>query len=315
VADALVIVNPASASGATGRAWPGIASDLATHFGGFKVAFTAAAGDGARLAEEAARAGCPFIIACGGDGTVNEVANGILKSGCDAELGILPSGTGGDFRRTLKIPTRAADAAVILRSGKTIRMDVGRADFTGRFGEKVSRYFLGIASFGLSGEVITRAKRERSDWAPALPGNLDGKIAYVRAAVETIWSQQPVEALVQIDGGREKRLRLTALCVANAKYFGGGMKIAPNARITDGKFDVVTVGDLGATRIFANAPKLFRGTHLSLDDVHEVQCTKLRARPVEVDEIIAIDLDGELPGQLPATFEIVPRALRVRVPA
>src|SRR5919112_2748842 len=106
----VVIVNPSSAGGSTGEAWPQIASDLRSQFGPFRVLFTKHRGDAAALATDAARKGAKFIIACGGDGTISEVANGILSSGKDAELGILPSGTGGYFRRTLEnsAPSRAA---------------------------------------------------------------------------------------------------------------------------------------------------------------------------------------------------------------
>ena len=122
----VVIVNPSSAGGTTGEAWPQIASDLRSHFGPFRVLFTKHRGDASVLANEAARKGAKFVIACGGDGTISEVANGILSSGKDAELGILPSGTGGDFRRTLEIPSRTRDAARILRTGRNARIDVGR---------------------------------------------------------------------------------------------------------------------------------------------------------------------------------------------
>ncbi|HZG52405.1 MAG TPA: acylglycerol kinase family protein, partial [Pyrinomonadaceae bacterium] len=107
----LVIVNPASSGGATGRRWPRLASDLRAHFGAFNCAFTERAGDASVIAEREAGAGRSLLIACGGDGTISEVANGILASGADAELGILPSGTGGDFRRTLDLSKRGADAA------------------------------------------------------------------------------------------------------------------------------------------------------------------------------------------------------------
>src|SRR5882672_4290222 len=122
----LVIINPESAGGATREAWPGIASELATHFGAFTPKFTKHAGEGTELASDAARKGTRLIIACGGDGTISEVANGILTSGSDAELGILPSGTGGDFRKTLGIPLRSAAAARILRDGQTRSIDVGK---------------------------------------------------------------------------------------------------------------------------------------------------------------------------------------------
>src|SRR5215211_9455349 len=125
----VLIVNPASAGGSTGEAWPQIASDLRSQFGAFRPVFTKHRGDAAVLAAEAARKGAKLIITCGGDGTVSEVANGILTSGKDVELGILPSGTGGDFRRTLEVPSRTRDAARILRAGQTVRIDVGRVSF------------------------------------------------------------------------------------------------------------------------------------------------------------------------------------------
>jgi diacylglycerol kinase family enzyme len=124
VALPLVIINPASASGGTGDAWPRVASDLRSEFGAFQTAFTKVPGDATSIAADAARKGIKLIIACGGDGTVSEVANGILASGKDAELGILPSGTGGDFRRSLEIPSSGRAAAQVLRTGRTRLIDV-----------------------------------------------------------------------------------------------------------------------------------------------------------------------------------------------
>src|ERR1700687_5041363 len=146
----LVIINPESAGGSTRAAWPAIASDLRSHFGSFSIAFTERPGQGMELAAEAARKGVHFIIACGGDGTISEVANGILQSANSAELGILPSGTGGDFRRTLEIPARARDAAAVLRNGQTRLIDVGRVTYINPAGAEDSRYFLGRGSCGVS---------------------------------------------------------------------------------------------------------------------------------------------------------------------
>src|SRR5207247_4437475 len=136
----LVIVNPASADGATDENWPKIASDLRTHFGPFSVAFTEAIGDGRRLAAEAANQGTKLIIACGGDGTISEVANGILDSNKEVELGVLPSGTVGDFRRTLRMSTNTAAAARGLREGRTRIIDAVRVMFISDTGERVTRF-------------------------------------------------------------------------------------------------------------------------------------------------------------------------------
>ena len=174
----LVIVNPESASGATRKAWPQIASDLRKHFGSFTVAFTQHSGQGIELAADAARSGVDLIIACGGDGTISEVANGILGSGRDVELGILPSGTGGDFRRTLEIPSQSRTAARMLREGRTRRIDVGRVSFIDHNGRDASRYFVGVASCGMSTHVIGRVKSGAPDWLPDnTPPWLGGRVS------------------------------------------------------------------------------------------------------------------------------------------
>ena len=311
----LVIINPESAGGATREAWPKIASELATHFGPFTPKFTKYAGEGIELAANAARKGTKLIIACGGDGTISEVANGILSAGTDAELGILPSGTGGDFRRTLGIPARAAAAARILRDGQTRSIDVGKVTLTNDDGEQGSRYFLGVASFGMSADVIARVKDGGPDWLPTKgPKWLTGRVSFGVAMLQTALRMSATRVVVQLDDDPARHMTVANLCVANARYFGGGMKIAPNAKLGDGKFDVVSIGDLGAARILANAPRLYLGAHLSMAEVGHVLATKLIARPVDQTQRIEIEVDGEIPGALPATFQIVPRALRVRCP-
>lgn len=300
----LIIVNPISAGGATRNAWPGIASELATHFGSFHCEFTNEHRDAVRLAKIGAKEGRPLIIACGGDGTVSEVANGILDSGEDVELGVLPSGTGGDFQRSLKIPSRRQDAVLLLRNGRTRRIDVGRVTYINRDGNEESRYFLGVASFGMSGDVIRRVKEKDSTF-------LGGKAAFALSMLQTTLTKQNTSAFVQLDDQRERRLTLANLCVANGRYFGGGMKIAPEAKLDDGQFDVVTIGDLGALKILSNAHQLYLGTHLGMKQVHHTLAKRIVARPVSKDEQIAIEVDGELPGYLPAMFELRPKALRV----
>lgn len=311
----LVIINPESAGGSTRAAWPKIASDLATQFGAFEPAFTKHGGQGIELACDAAKEGRRLIIACGGDGTISEVANGILMSGCKAELGIIPSGTGGDFRRTLEIPTNTRDAARILRTGRTREIDVGRVTFTNHDGDHVTRYFVGVASFGLSADVISRVKEGSTDWLPTRgPAWLTNRLSFGVAMMQSAMKTEAARVFVQLDERQEQLLTVANLCVANARYFGGGMKIAPDAKLADGKFDVISVGDLGAAKIFTNAPRLYTGTHLSMREVGHALATKVIVRPANDAERIAMEVDGELPGSLPATFQIIPHALRVRCP-
>ena len=310
----LIIINPESAGGATREAWPKIASQLATHFGPFKPKFTKHPGEGIEIAASAARKGTKLIVACGGDGTISEVANGILSSGTDAELGILPSGTGGDFRKTIGISARSSDAATVLRDGQTRLIDVGRVTFTKGNGEHESRYFLGVASFGMSADVVARVKEGGPEWLPAKgPKWLIGRVSFGIAMLQATLKMGPTRVVIQLDDDPVRRMTVANLCIANARYFGGGMKIAPTAKLTDGKFDVISIGDLGAARILANAPRLYLGAHLSMDEVGHALATKIVARPVN-DLRIEIEVDGEIPGQLPATFQILPKALRVRCP-
>src|SRR5438046_6550003 len=142
----IVIVNPASADGATREVWPKFASDLRTHFGPFTVAFTEGIGHGRQLAAEAGKQGTKLVIACGGDGTISEVANGIIESNSEAELGILPGGTGGDFRRSLKISTNVATAARTLRDGRERLIDVGRVTFVKEAGERETVFIVIVRS-------------------------------------------------------------------------------------------------------------------------------------------------------------------------
>lgn len=312
----LVIVNPASARGATQSLWPAMASDLRTHFGAFNCVFTERAGDGKRLASEGAAAGRRLVIACGGDGTISEVANGILESGQDAELGILPSGTGGDFRRTLNLPTNTSAAARALRTGKTRRIDVGRVTYLNREGEAEARYFLGVASFGISPAIIERVKAEGDSWLQSQPlKRMGSKLSFASAMLRTTLDTPPKIVHMQIDEQPERRLTVTNLCVANARYFGGGMKIAPGATLNDNRFDIIAIGDLGALSILINAPRLYLGKHLGIEQVQHAHARHVNARPARANEEVLIEVDGELPGRLPATFEILPAALNVRCPA
>ncbi len=312
----LVITNPSSASGATGRAWPRLASELRSHFGPFQVSFTEKRGHAIALSVEAAQQGTTLIIACGGDGTISEVANGILASGKDVELGVLPSGTGGDLRRTLGISKRGRDAAQTIREGKTRLIDVGRVSFVSHNGQPRTRHFLGIASFGMSAKIIERVKKRGPEWLPKKgPRWLSGRVSFGVSMLQTAMQSTAARVILQLDDEHERHLSVVNLCIANARYFGGGMKIAPDAKLNDGKFDVVSIGDLGPLKILTNAPRLYSGSHLGMDKVGHVLAKKVGARAADKDAEIFLEVDGELPGRLPATFQIVPAALRVRCPA
>lgn len=309
----LVIVNPKSAGGSTKDIWAGIASDLRAHFGAYNVAFTKSAGDGTILAKRACESGRSFIIACGGDGTINEITNGILQSGVDVELGVMPSGTGGDFRRTLEMPQSPRETARALRDGMTKHIDVGRVTFQSHDDETISRFFLNVSSFGLAASIIERVKSTKAlDWLPL--GGVRGRANFALSTLQEIVGVDFMTVKVKIDDGDEKLLNTINFCVANARYFGGGMKIAPEAKINDGFLDIVNIGDIRTAKILLNAYTLYNGTHLDLKEVKSTLAKKVEVSPASKGVEIHIETDGELPGKLPAVFEVVPSALRVRVP-
>ena len=256
-----------------------------------------------------------MIIACGGDGTISEVANGILLSGSDAELGILPNGTGGDFRRTLGIPARPRDAARILQEGRTRQIDVGRITFANAEDQLATSYFLGVASFGMSAEVIGRVKEGGPRLLSKGPEWIKGRVSFGVAMLQTAMTSPSTRVIIQLDDEPERHLTVANLCVANARYFGGGMKIAPDAKLNDGRFDVISIGDLGALKIISSSPRLYLGWHLGMQDVGHVLAKMVAARPAKKDDLVTVEVDGELAGRLPATLQIVPRALRVRCPS
>jgi YegS/Rv2252/BmrU family lipid kinase len=287
----LVIVNPAARGGDGARDWPAAASALRTHYGAFACRYTEGPGDAVRIAREEATLGRRLLLTFGGDGTISETARGILESGSGAELGILPHGTGGDLARSLGIPARLADAARGLRRGRTVCVDVGRAVFPdGR-----EKSFVNSASFGLSAEVARRVSANGGSYA----------VETLRAAAEFRFPEVELE----VDGGSPRRARITTVSLHNGKYFGGGMKMAPDASLTDGFLDVVVVRKLPLGRLLASAPLLYAGAHLGLDDVEHGKIGLLVARGA-----IALELDGEAVDALPARFEVRPRALNVRLP-
>lgn len=309
----LVIVNPRSASGATRENWALTAGELRAHFGPFSVAFTRAPGHAIELAERGARSGRPFIIACGGDGTINEVANGILTSGIDVELGILPSGTGGDFRRTIGIPRSNREAADCLRTGTTRQIDVGKVTYADHTGKTASRYFLNVSSAGLAAEVIKRVKSAKAfDWLPV--ESIRGRANFAFSALQEVIGPEPWMIRVRFDDGEERNLQTIAFCIANARFFGGGMKVAPDAKINDGVLDVVNIGDISTARILANAYSIYRGTHKHLPEVKGRTARKIEISSADPFGAVHLEVDGELLGKLPATYEIIPDALRIRVP-
>jgi YegS/Rv2252/BmrU family lipid kinase len=236
------------------------------------------------------------VVSFGGDGTISEIARGIVESGARAELGILPHGTGGDLVRSLLIPTRLADAARRLRTGKARSIDLGRVVFP----DGHEKSFVNSASFGLSAEVARRTS------SPSGGG-------YVAETVRAASRYRCPEVGLAIDGEPERRRRITTVSLHNGRFFGGGMKMAPEADLSDGLLDLVIVKKLPLAKLLGNSPLLYLGGHLRLREVEHCRVRELQARPWDPQSEILVEIDGEVEERLPARFELRKHALRVRV--
>ncbi len=307
----LLVVNPRSQNGALGKRWPQLSQRVRRHLSSFEEAFTSGPNDATRIAREALQDGVDVVVAIGGDGTINEVANGFFENGeaiaPDASLGILPFGTGGDFRKTVGLPKDLEESAKILARNETRRIDLGRLDYTTREGGKAQRLFVNIASFGMSGEIDEEVNSSSK--------RLGGKLTFMLATAKVGLRFKGKRVRIVFDGDEDTSLEkdISTVAVANGKFFGGGMKIAPHATIDDGKFDVISIAQTGTLEALKSGRRVYSGTHLKLDSVSERRATSVYAEPVGGHEVV-LDVDGEVPGILPATFTIMPSALSLVLP-
>lgn len=309
MADTLLIVNPASRGGRTGREWPSIAARLGDRLGEVEVVRTAARRDATRIAREAAERGVSRIVAAGGDGTFSEVAAGVLASDCSDRvcLGLLPLGSGGDLPRTLGIP-RDLDAALrVIDDGRVRAIDVGRVECVDWSGRRRAGWFVNEASVGLSADVARHVDR--------MPRQLGGEVAFALGAARTILEHRAAATCLRIDDKRVHEGATTLIAISNGRYFGGGMRIAPAASLDDGRLDVVVGPAFSRTRLlFDLLPRLYRGAHVSDPRIDVHRARRIELEPLGDAQPASVEADGELLGTLPALFEIEPGALRVLAP-
>ena len=286
------------------RRWASALGPLTDGLGSFDARFTEAPGHARAIAAEESAAGRKLVVALGGDGTISEVADGLVAAGGTAELGIIPRGTGGDFRRTLGIGKEIFVAAEHVRKSRPRSVDVGHVVYVTDAGGESSRHFINVASFGFSSVVARRANDSSK--------RLGGRVSFLSAVVRSLATYDNAEVTVSIDGGEARRMTVLLAAVGNGRFFGGGMKICPEALLDDGTFDLVAVGDLGRLEVLAKIHRIYSGDHLSMKEVSSVRCRQLRIAPVDPSAEIPLEIDGETPGRLPASFDIRQGALRLR---
>ena len=310
-ASTIVIVNPQARGGFAARRWPLIEPELRAALGPLTLRTTTRVGEGTQLAKAAALAGARLVIALGGDGTASEIAAGLLQAqeqlpGGEptCSFGYLPCATGGDLRRSLGRPEELGAAARAIAAAPGRLLDAGQLEFTGHDGRPQRRYFLNIASAGLSGLVDLFANQSSK--------RLGGFATFVVASARAALRYKNPRVRVRLDDGAFAEMRLYTLVVANGGYFGGGMHIAPDACLDDGVFDVITLGDLSPPETVVLLPHLYKGTHLTLRKVTAAKARSVRVELCEPSDRVLLDVDGETPGRLPARWTMLPRALHFR---
>jgi YegS/Rv2252/BmrU family lipid kinase len=260
-------------------------------------------GHATELARAAVQTGTSTVVAVGGDGTLNEIANGFLDGtgrpwNREARLAVFSVGTGADFVKTFPSPREAEGVAKRIVGGECRTIDVGLCEFVDA-GSPRARYFVNVAEFGSGGAVVDRVNR--------MTKILGGKMSFLIAILRTLPRYQNTLVSYEADGAPAQEVRMNDVVVANGRYFGAGLMPAPFADLSDGLLDVVIIGDIDFKTARRNLPLLRRGEHLSLDEVTAFRCRELRVRSNEE----MIDLDGEFVGRHPTRFAVLPGVLPI----
>ena len=293
----LVVVNPAAGGGHAVRSVEWLRDRLAARPEA-RLEITSRPGDAERLAADARRAGHDRVIAIGGDGTVQEVLNGLLSASEPAALGIVPLGAGNDLARSLKLPRETASAWRIAIGHATRRIDVARA----RNGSGAERWFASAGGVGFDAQVAA-AMAHRSGWQ-------GGRAGYLLTTLAELRRFENRRLRISVDGVAESGAVLF-VAIANGAYYGGGMRIAPGARLDDGQLDLCVVGDVSRLTVLRQLPNLYRGTHV---DHPQVEMRAGAIIEIEGDDGTRVHLDGEPFGGLPLSVSVAHRALEVASP-
>ncbi len=332
----LVIANPQAGRGRTGRELPQLLEPLRSALGEIDVALTRRPGDARHTGAAAATERRPLVISLGGDGTLNEVVNGLLGGGdvpppaaSLPRLGIIAAGTGGDFGRALSIPPHFEDYLAAVAGAADRTVDVGWARFAGRDGRPERRLWINVLSAGIGGLV--------DRYTAVAPGLLPGRVAYAQATVRAIVACRRVSlrcrAVLPDASSRERLLHAYAVAICNGTTFGAGMRVAPMARPDDGLLEVITFETASKLRMALRLRTLYSGRHLRQPGVNHFRCRALTLVPLPARQtratqhgraaqarvrsprcLFPLDMDGDALGDVPLDVGLLPQALRLCVP-
>jgi YegS/Rv2252/BmrU family lipid kinase len=300
--DTLFIINPRAGNGAVGRKIPEIKLLAKKFFTEYQMLVTDGPGRATDYARQALQAGVRQVVCVGGDGTLNEVVNGLMSlevaKASRPQLGYLPLGTASDLAKTLGVTTSIENGLRDIATMKGRWVDIGRATYVGHNHKTTSRYFINVLSFALGGEVVGRVNKSSKA--------LGGFLTFLSATLAALITFKKPLIRLQIDGRVDQQILCWHVAVANGEYQGGGMRIAPDAKVDDGRLRVTVVGDLSWLEVLLNLPRLYNGEIYAVEKVSRFSGRKIAA---ESKDAVLIDLDGEQVGRLPVTAEILPLAL------
>ena len=304
----IVIVNPQAGNGRTEKIWPNIESALEKSIGSFEVLQTTCRGDATDLSRRILKEDSARIVAVGGDGHLNEVLNGFIENdlpvNAESRLSFVMTGTGCDFQRSLGISGKWQAAVAKLKDAKVCKIDVGKVTYTAADKTQKIRYFDNIASFGLSGAVDHCLEHSR------LRDYLGGSPLFLWATIKTVFTHPNQSIRFRIDDGPEEEICSRLGLLANGRYFGGAMHAAPEAELDDGLLDLLMLKEISVAKFLWHLPKIYKGTHLKIP---EIFFQKVRKFTAESSEQVILDIDGESPGYLAATFEVLPKILNLQI--
>ncbi len=306
VPHAKVIVNPAAGGYSVHREWPRVRKQLQGIGLSFDYEYSEGTGHAVEIAKAAVNAGYRYLVAVGGDGTINEVANGILRSTGSAStiLGIVSAGTACSFTRSIGIPKDYISACSLLVGQGRRSIDVGIAECRSE-GQSLQRFFLNEADVGFGSEIVKASKD--------IPRHFGRRISYapfVVASVRRLFSYRNKRLNLRVENNAEATCLCAIIVIANGSYFGGGMRIAPQAKLDDGLLDMVVIGDVGKSELVKLWLMSYKGTHITHSSVTVKKATNVT---IQSSERVLVETDGELIGECPVSFRIIPSALTIVV--
>jgi YegS/Rv2252/BmrU family lipid kinase len=303
-----VILNPSAAAGAALRKVSLIGEALRRYDLPHEIVLTRARGHAKELARAAAADGVDVVAVVGGDGTLNEVAQAYLGDSGEAvagpDLALIPSGTGGDFKKTLGMSGALDEAVARIRLGQRRQIDMGVLRLVATNGEERLHAFVNIASFGIGGQVDSIVNSSRKV--------LGGKVAFFTATLRAMASYKNAGVRVKVDGKAWFEGPIFNVAICNGRFFGGGMMIAPHADPSDGRFECVAIGDLTRPEVVGLSAKIYQGAHLAARDVKVTSGSRIEAEPLHPWASVLLDVDGEQPGRLPVRATLLKNALTFR---